>query len=51
MITVYIQLLEDGEYVRFFIPYFLSLTDANDREGILLRLLDLNRQYKFLNSE
>ena len=48
MMTVYIQLLEDGEYVRFFIPYYLSLTDVTDREAIFLRLLDLNRQYKFL---
>src|SRR5579872_3468638 len=48
MITVYIQLLEDGEYVRFFIPYYLSLTGITDREPVLLRLLDLNRQYKFL---
>ncbi len=48
MMTVYIQLLEDGEYVRFFIPYYLSLTEVTDREAILLRLLDLNRQYKFL---
>ena len=48
MMTVYIQLLEDGEYVRFFIPYYLSLADVTDRETILLRLLDLNRQYKFL---
>lgn len=48
MMTVYIQLLEEGEYVRFFIPYYLSLTSASDREAIYLRLLDLNRQYKFL---
>jgi hypothetical protein len=48
MMTVYIQLLEDGEYVRFFIPYYLTLTDATDRETVLTRLLDLNRQYKFL---
>ena len=48
MMTVYIQLLEDGEYVRFFIPYYLSLAESTDREPILLRLLDLNRQYKFL---
>ena len=48
MMTVYIQLLEDGEYVRFFIPYYLTLTDASEREAIFLRLLDLNRQYKFL---
>ena len=48
MMTVYIQLLEDGEYVRFFIPYYLSLTDVTGREAIFLRLLDLNRQYKFL---
>jgi hypothetical protein len=48
MMTVYIQLLEDGEYARFFIPYYLSLADSSDREPILLRLLDLNRQYKFL---
>jgi hypothetical protein len=48
MMTVYIQLLEEGEYVRFFIPYYLSLADVSDREPVLLRLLDLNRQYKFL---
>jgi hypothetical protein len=48
MMTVYIQLLEEGEYVRFFIPYYLSLADVPDREPILLRLVDLNRQYKFL---
>ncbi len=48
MMTVYIQLLENGEYIRFFIPYYLTLTDARDRETALLRLLDLNRQYKFL---
>lgn len=48
MMTVYIQLLEDGEYVRFFVPYFLTLTEAGDRESVLMRLLDLNRQYKFL---
>lgn len=48
MMTVYIQLLEDGEYVRFFIPYYLSLAESTEREPILLRLLDLNRQYKFL---
>jgi hypothetical protein len=48
MMTVYIQLLEEGEYVRFFIPYYLSLTSTTDREAIYLRLLDLNRQYKFL---
>jgi hypothetical protein len=48
MITVYIQLLEEGEYIRFFIPYYLSLADISDREPVLLRLLDLNRQYKFL---
>jgi hypothetical protein len=48
MVTVYIQLLEEGEYLRFFIPYYLTLSNASDRETIFLRLLDLNRQYKFL---
>lgn len=48
MMNVYVQLLEDGEYVRFFIPYYLTLADIGDRERIYLKLLDLNRQYKFL---
>ena len=48
MMTVYIQLLEEGEYIRFFIPYYLSLAEPGEREDIYLRLLDLNRQYKFL---
>src|SRR5438105_5501442 len=48
MMNVYIQLLEEGEYVRFYIPYYLSLADSTSREGIYLKLLELNRQYKFL---
>jgi len=48
MMNVYIQLLEEGEYVRFYIPYYLSLAESSNREGIYLKLLELNRQYKFL---
>jgi hypothetical protein len=48
MILIDIQLLENGEYVRFRIPMFLSLAGVKDVPGFLTKLLELNYQYKLL---
>lgn len=48
MVAVNIHLQEEGAYVRFRIPMFLSLSDVTDVPAFLMKLLELNYHYKLL---
>ncbi|HLJ55577.1 MAG TPA: hypothetical protein VKT77_11110 [Chthonomonadaceae bacterium] len=42
------EVAEEGEYVRFTLPFLLCLADAADREAALAALLEINRRVKAL---
>jgi hypothetical protein len=42
------EVAEEGEYVRFTLPFLLSLADVAEREGALAALLETNRRVKAL---
>jgi hypothetical protein len=48
MYQVLIPVVEDGEYVRFYIPWLLNIAMAPHRESVLARLLVANRVMKIV---
>lgn len=48
MLLVEISLLEEGQYIRFVIPWFFALYSGGHREEVMLKLLERNRTLKLL---
>jgi hypothetical protein len=48
LLNVFVELLEDGEYLRWRIPYLLCLKDAEQRPAVLERLLQRNLLLKLV---
>ncbi len=47
-LNVEAQLIENGDYLRLRIPYFLSCADFQDRAALLTKLMELNYSLKML---
>lgn len=48
MFHLEIERMEEGGYVRGYIPWFMKIEDTPFRERVLVRLLRLNGEYKIL---
>ncbi len=48
MFHLEIERMEEGGYVRGYIPWFLKVEDSPYKERVLIRLLRLNGEYKIL---
>ena len=48
MFHLEIECMEEGGYVRGYIPWFMKIEDTPFRERVLVRLLRLNGEYKIL---
>lgn len=48
MFQVEIERMEEGGYVRGYIPWFMNISETAYKEKVLIRLLRLNGEYKIL---
>lgn len=48
MLHIHVQVLEDGQYVRWWIPFFLRLTRGPHRAAVMQKLLNLNYTFKLI---
>jgi len=48
MLLIEIGLMEEGQYLRFMMPWFLALYSGGNREALMLKILERNRTLKLL---